>query len=89
MIEESILGIISSIDAPSSPAGEARQAFHNNLFGRTGDHRRKMRERILNVSVDDVKKVAGIYLQNDSARAVVTNESQTANLEESFTIHQI
>ena len=63
LIEESILGIISSLDAPGSPAGVARQTFHNELFGRSADHRHKVRQAIIGVSADDVKRVAQQYLQ--------------------------
>ena len=30
-VEEAILGVVSTIDKPSSPAGEAKSTFHNNL----------------------------------------------------------
>ena len=29
MLEEAVLGVMSSIDAPGSPAGEVRAAFHH------------------------------------------------------------
>lgn len=88
-IEEAILGIVSSIDAPGSPAGEARQAFHNGLFGRDAEHRRRVRKRILEVSPDDVKRVACHYLQAEGARAVVTNEAGKRDLPGSFEITAI
>lgn len=34
-LEESILGVIGQLDRPRSPAGAARHAFHNKLFGRS------------------------------------------------------
>ena len=34
-LEEAILGVIGSMDKPSSPAGEGKQDFHNRLFGRS------------------------------------------------------
>ena len=72
LVEESILGIVSSIDAPGSPSGEARQAFHQTLFGRTNEHREQLRRRIINTQVDDIKRVAETYLCGESSRAVVT-----------------
>jgi Zn-dependent M16 (insulinase) family peptidase len=33
-VEEAILGVISSLDKPASPAGEAKKHFHETLFGR-------------------------------------------------------
>ena len=75
-LEQAILGVISSLDKPSSPAGEAKQAFHNNLFGRTNEQRREFRQQILHVTLDDLKRVSRNYLQSDKASlAVVTNQS--------------
>ena len=73
-VEEAILGVISGIDKPSSPAGEAKDAFQSALFGRTPEKRRYYRSRILKVTLDDLKRVAETYF--DPARAstaVITN----------------
>ena len=73
-LEEAILGVISSIDKPGSPAGEAKQAYHNELYGRTAKQRRDFRQRILKVQLDDLKRVAETYLQAEKASvAVVTH----------------
>lgn len=73
-LEEAILGVISGIDKPSSPAGEAKDAFQNALFGRTPEKRRHYRSRILKVTIDDLKRVAQSYLQPEKAStAVITN----------------
>ncbi len=75
-LEQAILGVIGSLDKPGSPAGEAKNAFHNELFGRTPEQRRRFRTRILGVTLDDLKRVARSYLQPETASiAVVTNES--------------
>lgn len=84
LVEESILSIVSSIDAPASPAGEAKQAYHHDLFGRTPDHRRKVRENVLAVTVEDIKRVAGTWLQGECARATITSEARAAELPGSF-----
>lgn len=76
-LEEAILGVISSIDKPSSPAGEAKQTFHAELFGRTRAKREAFRQRVLTVSIDDLKRVTRTYLQPDRAStAVVTHAKQ-------------
>jgi hypothetical protein len=67
MVEEAILGVVSSIDKPGSPAGEAKDAFYNGLYGRTPALRRHFRQRVLEVSLDDLRRVSGTYL--DPARA--------------------
>jgi Zn-dependent M16 (insulinase) family peptidase len=73
-LEEAILGVIGSLDKPSSPAGEAKQHFHNRLFGRTHDQREQFRERILAVTTDDLRRVTETYLRPELAStAVITN----------------
>ena len=73
-VEESILGVIGSMDKPGSPAGEAKQAFHNELYGRTPEQRQLFRERVLKVTVADLKRVGETYLKKEQASvAVVTN----------------
>ncbi len=73
-LEEAILGVISSIDKPSSPAGDAKQTFQNNLFGRNAQQRQKFRQEILMVSILDLQRVAQEYLVNKEASiAIVTN----------------
>lgn len=75
-LEEAILGVISDIDKPSSPAGEAKQAFHNALFNRTAEQRKAFRARILNVTMSDLLRVGGEYFQPEKASvAVITNSS--------------
>ncbi len=76
-LEESILGVIGSLDKPGSPAGEAKQHFHNRLFGRTHDQREHFRQQILEVSLDDLRRVGESYLRAERAStAVVSNAAQ-------------
>jgi len=79
LLEEAILGVIGSIDKPGSPAGEAKDAFQNQLFGRTPELRQAFRKRVLSVSIDDLRTVAERYLQAKSENiAVITNEATLA-----------
>ncbi len=71
MLEEAILGIVSRLDAPASPAGEAKRAYHNTLHGRTPAQRRDFRSRVLKVTMDDLKRVAETYLVNGEANTAV------------------
>ncbi|MDZ7641245.1 MAG: hypothetical protein U5J62_04370 [Desulfurivibrio sp.] len=89
LVEESILGLIAGVDAPSSPAGEARQAFQNALFGRGPESRRQIRQRILAVGVDDIERVAGEYLNSGCARALITSDDGAAELPGTFVTHRI
>ncbi|MEE4658884.1 MAG: insulinase family protein [Halieaceae bacterium] len=74
-LEQAILGVISSLDRPSSPAGEAKQDFHNRLFGRDHAQREAYRQRILAVTLDDLRRVTDRYLQPEHASiAVITSQ---------------
>ena len=89
MLEEAVLGVMSSIDAPGSPAGEVRAAFHHLLHGRSAQHRENMRQRYLEVRQDDVKKVAEKYLNVPASLAVVTSEQRLAELNGQFNIIKV
>ncbi len=73
-LEEAILGVISAIDRPSSPAGEAIKTFMASLNGRTPDYRRRLRQHVLGVTLEDLKRVAATYLAaKPVSTAVVTD----------------
>ena len=73
-IEEAILGVIGSMDKPSSPAGEAIQAFYSELNGRNKETQIEFRKNILKVNEADLKRVAEEYLRPNKAQtAVITN----------------
>ena len=73
-LEEAVLGVISQLDKPRSPAGEARHAFHSRLFGRTPEQQARFRERVLSVTVEDLQRVARDWLRPDKAStAVITS----------------
>lgn len=81
-LEESILGVIGQMDRPRSPAGAARHAFHNKLFGRSPEQRARFRERVLSVTLDDLKRVAATWLVPEKAStAVVTGPDNRALVE--------
>ncbi|GAB5451984.1 MAG: insulinase family protein [Halioglobus sp.] len=70
-LEEAILGVIGSIDKPSSPAGEAKQHFHNRLFGRSHEQRERFRQAILEVTLADLCRVGDTYLKPERASTAV------------------
>ena len=71
-LEEAILGIVSGMDKPGSPAGEAIKACFANLHHRGADWQRKMRAAILAVTINDLQRVAQQYLQGQEyVRAVL------------------
>jgi Zn-dependent M16 (insulinase) family peptidase len=82
-LEEAVLGVVGSIDKPGSPAGEAKQDYHSNVFGRTLAERRQFRQRVLAVKEEDLLRVCELYLSNAEASiAVVSNESKADALAE-------
>jgi hypothetical protein len=75
-VEEAILGVIGNMDKPSSPAGEAKDAFYNELYGRTPEKRQTFRRRILEVTLDDLQRVGKTYLTGKHSTAVITSSQQ-------------
>ncbi|MDE2419749.1 MAG: insulinase family protein [Gammaproteobacteria bacterium] len=70
-LEEAILGLIGAMDKPSSPAGEAMGACHSQLHGRTPEQRRALRKLLLEVTIDDLQRVAKTYLKPEQRQRSV------------------
>ena len=69
------------MDKPSSPAGEAKQSFYHNLFGRTLDQRIKFRQRVLATTLDDLRSAACRYFDPmNSSIGIVTNKETVGSL---------
>ncbi len=94
-LEEAVLGVIGSLDKPGSPAGEAKQHFHNRLFGRSHQQREQFRRAVLAVSLEDLRRVTERYLDpKQASTAVVSNRKQlealgTAIEELGLTVQQL
>ena len=78
-LEEAILNVVSGIDKPGSPAGEARSTFQAELFGRTAQRRRDFRQRILNVTLEDLARVGARYFDRNAASTGVLTSEKRAN----------
>ena len=74
-LEEGVLGIISSIDKPLSPYGEAMSDFTSSLDNKDSEKRLQFRSKIKNCTVKDLINVSSKYLFNDSARSVIAGEN--------------
>ncbi|MCG8316793.1 MAG: insulinase family protein [Pseudomonadales bacterium] len=75
-LEEAILGVIGSLDKPGSPAGEAKQAYQNLLFGRDDAFQARFRDRVLKTTEADLKRVAATYFKPENAStAIITNKT--------------
>ncbi|MFO1387627.1 insulinase family protein [Cellvibrio sp.] len=90
-LEEAILGVIGSIDKPGSPAGEAKTTYQAELFGRTREKREAFRSRIVQVTIDDLLRVAKHYLIPERASiGVLSHAGQQEKLQSlGLEIHQL
>ncbi|PTY36581.1 peptidase M16 [Saccharospirillum sp. MSK14-1] len=90
-VESAILGVVSSMDKPGSPAGEAKQAFLNRLFGRTDTFRKAYREALLSVTPADIANVAERYFDAERASAAVVTDKEHADAltEQGFSIETL
>ena len=90
-LEEAILGLVSGMDKPGSPAGEAITACYALLHGRTPAFRKMLRERLLKVSLEDLRRVAKQYLvEQNPTKAVVAPIAKKEILEQlGFEIKQV
>ncbi|MBP7880031.1 insulinase family protein [Acinetobacter sp. NIPH 1852] len=90
-LEEAILGLVSSMDKPGSPAGEAITACYSWLHARTPTFRKLLRERLLNVTFDDLQRVAKQYLlEQTPVKAVVAPFAKREELQKlGFEIQQV
>ena len=71
------------MDKPGSPAGEAITACYALLHGRTPAFRRMLRARLLNVTLEDLKRVAQTYLvEQKPVKAVVAPVARKETLEQ-------
>ena len=83
-LDEAILGVISSVDKTGSPAGEARHAYSNMLFGRTPEILDRFRARTLAVCPQDLVRVAATYLQDQPASTAVLTGAGNLGMAESL-----
>lgn len=90
-LEEAILGLVSSMDKPGSPAGEAITACYALLHGRTPAFRKTLRTRLLHVTLEDLQRVAREYLiQQKPSKAVVAPVAKRQELEQlGFKVKQV
>ena len=90
-LEEAILGLVASMDKPGSPAGEAITACYALLHARTPKFRKMLRERLLNVTLDDLNRLAKQYLlQQKPVKAVVAPFAKREELQQlGFSIQQV
>jgi Zn-dependent M16 (insulinase) family peptidase len=74
-LDEGVLGVISSIDKPMSPYGEAMNDFMSELDHKTKKDRLLFRNKVKECSIDDLVRVSKKYLFNESKKSVIAGES--------------
>ena len=81
-LEEAILGLVGSMDKPGSPAGEAITTCYGNLHGRTHEFRQDLRQRLLQVKINDLQYIVRNYLLHSKpVRAVVAPFNKAEELQ--------
>jgi len=90
-LEQAILGVVSGIDKPSSPAGEAKQAFHNDKQGRSAKWRNEFRQRVLNVKLEDLTRVMNTYFDESKASygAIISSDAKNDALDMSMNVNEL
>ena len=74
-LEEAILGVVSAIDKPLSPVGEAKNDFNFNLEDISTKERLEMRQRVINCSIKDLIRVSKKYLTKGSKKSILAGEA--------------
>lgn len=80
LLQEAVLGVVATLDKPGSPAGEARQAFMGEIFGRTAAVKKQFRDRVMKVSLDDLARVAETYLTAENQNMAVLTGTQSQEM---------
>ena len=74
-LEEGILGIISNIDKPLSPFGEAMSDFTSSLDNKDPEKRLNFRAKVKECTVKDLINVSSKYLLSGSSKSVIAGEN--------------
>ena len=81
-LEEGVLGVISSIDKPLSPFGEAMSDFMSSLDQKTQDERLSFRSKVKECSLAELAMVSEKYLFNESKRSAIAGQNYETELKD-------
>ena len=81
-LEEGVLGVISNIDKPLSPFGEAMSDFMSSLDQKTQDERLSFRSKVKDCSLANLAMVSEKYLFNKSKRSAIAGQNYEAELKD-------
>ena len=79
-LEEGVLGVISSIDKPLSPFGEAMSDFMSKLDQKSQDERLHFRAKVKECKLADLMYVSEKYLFGKSKRSAIAGQNYEAEL---------
>ena len=79
-LEEGVLGVISSIDKPLSPFGEAMSDFMSKLDQKSQDERLHFRAKVKECKLADLVRVSEKYLFGESKRSAIAGQNYEAEL---------
>lgn len=79
-LEEGVLGVISSIDKPLSPFGEAMSDFMSKLDEKSQDERLHFRAKVKECKLADLMYVSEKYLFGESKRSAIAGQNYEAEL---------
>ena len=77
-VKEAVLSACGDVDPLSSPDSKGRSRFFNDAAGFTLDKRIAFKKRLLQVTVDDLRRVAETHLTQNGAMAVISNDEKIA-----------
>ena len=75
-LKEAILGAAGDVDPLLSPDNKGRVRFFSDLAGYTLEEKMRFKERMLKVTLEDLRRVGNAYLKGEAALAVVTGEEK-------------
>lgn len=75
-LKEAILRSCGQVDPLLAPEAKGRTRFFNDLAGYTLEKRLQFKQRLLQVTLADLKRVAEDYLSKPAALAVISNEEK-------------
>ncbi len=88
LLEEAILCVVSTLDKPGSPAGEAMGHHQRTLHGIDDERWNRHRQRVLDTGLDDLRRVAERYLRPELASTAVITPAGTPTLD-GFEPHEL
>lgn len=89
-LEEGIMGVVSSIDKPLSPSGEAGSDYASRLDNKTPESRLALRKSVIDCTLEDLSRVSRLYLSGSGSKAVIGGDSfKDEFIDQGFTLKDI